>query len=68
MALSKDTYKDVEPTINKDEVLRTGDRIIHKDFGEGIIISTDGTTVQILFHRDSSLRKFMASHTSIKKI
>lgn len=63
--------KEVKETTSNDKndyVLRAGDRIIHKDFGEGIVVSCDGTIVQILFHRDSSLRKFMANHTSITKI
>jgi DNA helicase II / ATP-dependent DNA helicase PcrA len=60
--------KEPEIKVSQSGALRTGDRIIHKDFGEGIVISIDGTIVQILFHRDASLRKFLANYTSIKKI
>jgi len=48
--------------------IKTGDRVIHKDFGEGIVIASDKFIVQILFNRDSSLRKFLANHSSIRKM
>jgi len=62
-----DSYKKDAQEKN-DSPIKAGDRIIHKDFGEGIVISSDGSIVQILFNRDSSLRKFLANHTAIRKL
>ncbi len=47
--------------------IKVGDRVYHSNFGEGIVITIDDMTIQILFDKDHSLRKILKNHPSITK-
>ena len=48
--------------------IKVGDRVRHNNFGDGLVISTDDMTVQILFEKDNSLRRIMKGHQGLIKI
>lgn len=45
-----------------------GDKVIHDVFGEGVIISIDGSVVTIAFAHPYGIKKLLKGHKSIKKI
>ena len=45
-----------------------GDKIIHDVFGEGVIISIDGSVVSIAFSHPYGVKKLLKGHKSIKKV
>lgn len=45
-----------------------GDKIIHDVFGEGVIISIDGSVVSIAFAHPYGVKKLLKGHKSIKKV
>ncbi len=48
-------------------IYRNGDAVIHKIYGEGIVIGSDGTVLQIAFAHPYGIKKILASHPSIRK-
>ena len=50
-----------------DTIYRNGDTVIHKIYGEGIVIGSDGTVLQIAFAHPFGIKKILASHPSIRK-
>ena len=46
---------------------RNGDRVIHKIYGEGIVIANDSGVLQIAFSHPHGVKKILASHPSIRK-
>ena len=48
-------------------IYRNGDAVIHKIYGEGIVIGNDGTILQIAFAHPYGIKKILASHPSIRK-
>ena len=46
----------------------TGDHVMHDEYGEGVVISTDGSIVTIAFPHPYGIKKMMAKHKSITKI
>ena len=65
------------PIIKKEEkkiesnapyVLKTGDKINHKIFGDGIIVSREGDTITVAFEQKIGIKKLNANHPSIRKI
>lgn len=54
--------------INQYTEYRDGEKIIHDDFGEGIIISVDKSILTIAFSLPYGIKKIMKGHKSIKKI
>lgn len=54
--------------INQYAEYRDGEKIIHDDFGEGIIISVDKSILTIAFSLPYGIKKIMKGHKSIKKI
>ena len=51
----------------KDTMYRNGDRVIHKIYGEGIVIANDAGVLQIAFSHPHGVKKILASHPSIRK-
>ena len=51
----------------KDDMYRKGDIIIHKIYGEGVILSNDNGVVSIAFPHPVGIKKILASHPSIRK-
>ena len=45
-----------------------GDNIVHDVFGEGVIISIDGSVVSIAFPHPYGVKKLLKGHKSIKKV
>ncbi len=51
----------------KDQIYRNGDTVVHKIYGEGIVIGNDGGVLQIAFAHPYGVKKILASHPSIRK-
>ena len=51
----------------KDQVYRNGDAVIHKIYGEGVVIGSSGGVLQIAFAHPHGVKKILASHPSIRK-
>ena len=52
---------------NNDGNYKVGDFIIHKVYGEGIVVSIDGTIGKICFTARSEIKTFDLTHPSIRK-
>ena len=58
-----------EDKFRKDDVsYETGDHVKHDEFGEGVVISVDGSLITIAFPHPYGIKKMMAKHKSITKI
>ncbi|MBQ1287191.1 MAG: UvrD-helicase domain-containing protein, partial [Erysipelotrichaceae bacterium] len=51
----------------KDSIYRNGDSVIHKIYGEGVVIDNDGGVLQIAFAHPYGIKKILAGHPSIRK-
>lgn len=51
----------------KDDIYRNGDSVVHKVFGEGVVISSDGNILTIAFSHPHGVKKIVAGHPSIRK-
>ncbi|MBQ9425617.1 MAG: UvrD-helicase domain-containing protein [Erysipelotrichaceae bacterium] len=51
----------------KDEMYRNGDTVIHKIYGEGVVIGIDSGVLQIAFAFPHGVKKILAGHPSIRK-
>ena len=51
----------------KDSIYRNGDSVIHKSYGEGVVIGNDGGVLQIAFSHPYGIKKILAGHPSIRK-
>lgn len=51
----------------KDDIYRNGDSVIHKIYGEGIVIGNDNGVLQIAFSHPYGVKKILATHPSIRK-
>ena len=51
----------------KDNIYRNGDIVIHKIYGEGVVIGIDSGVLQIAFAHPHGIKKMLASHPSIRK-
>ena len=60
-------YENENP-INENEEYTPGERINHDKFGEGVIISIDGSILTIAFAHPHGIKKLLKGHKSIKKI
>lgn len=52
---------------SEDKNYRIGDFVIHKVYGEGIVVSLDGTTGKICFTKQGQIKTFDMTHPSIRK-
>lgn len=50
-----------------DTTYRNGDTVIHKIYGEGIVIANERGVLQIAFSHPHGVKKILASHPSIRK-
>ena len=50
-----------------DSVYRAGDAVIHKIYGEGIVVGNSNGILQIAFSHPHGVKKIMAGHPSIRK-
>jgi len=53
---------------NKDVEYNKGDRVVHEDYGEGIIIAVDKRILTIAFPLPIGIKKFIKGHKSIVKV
>ena len=53
---------------NEDVSYNVGDHVKHDEFGEGVVISVDGSLITIAFPHPYGIKKMMAKHKSITKI
>ena len=51
----------------KDSIYRNGDSVIHKIYGEGVVIGNDGGVLQIAFAHPYGIKKILAGRPSIRK-
>ena len=54
--------------INSNEEYNTGDKVVHNEFGEGIVVSVDTSILTIAFPHPYGIKKIIKGHKSIKKI
>ena len=63
----EDIVRDRRQEKPKDDLYRNGDTVIHKIYGEGIVIGSDSGVLQIAFSHPYGVKKILASHPSIRK-
>ncbi len=54
--------------INKYEEYNVGGKILHSEFGEGVIITVDKSILTIAFPHPYGIKKIMKGHNSLKKL
>ena len=59
--------KDQKKEKPKDSIYRNGDAVIHKIYGEGVVIGNNGGVLQIAFAHPYGVKKILAGHPSIRK-
>lgn len=60
-----DEKEETEATDNQQ--LKIGDQVVHKNFGDGIVIATDPMFVQVIFLSDKKSRKLLTGHPALRK-
>ena len=53
---------------SEDVFYQTGDHVRHDEFGEGVVISVDGSLMTIAFPHPYGIKKMMTKHKSITKV
>lgn len=59
--------KDQKKEKPKDSIYRNGDAVIHKIYGEGVVIGNNSGVLQIAFAHPYGVKKILAGHPSIRK-
>ena len=62
----KKIFKD--RNINKYEEYNVGGKVLHSEFGEGVIITVDKSILTIAFPHPYGIKKIMKGHNSLKKL
>ena len=65
--LGATSYRENSPSL-KAPKLKKGDKVTHDSFGQGIVISIEGSIATIAFAHPHGIKKLLASHPSIKKL
>lgn len=60
--------KNNNSNINTDEEYSIGEKLIHNEFGEGVIIGVDKSILTIAFPHPYGIKKIMKGHNSVKKV
>lgn len=55
-------------SINTSEEYTPGEKVVHSEFGEGVIISVDKSILTIAFPHPHGIKMIMKGHSSIKKV
>ena len=63
-----DKKVNVSNIVSDDVDYGPGDKVMHDVFGEGVVISIDGSVVSIAFAHPHGVKKLLKGHKSIKKI
>ena len=64
---TKVEVKKVEEEAPK-QFIKTGDKINHKAFGDGIVVASDGNSITVAFKQEVGIKKLKADHPSIRKL
>ena len=67
LIFDQDVLPERNKTKPKDNIYRNGDIVIHKIYGEGVVIGIDSGVLQIAFAHPHGIKKMLASHPSIRK-
>ena len=54
--------------INDNIDYRTGERIIHDSFGEGVIVSVDKSILTVAFPHPYGIKKLLKGHRTFRKL
>ncbi len=65
---SKMTTSFSSSTIDESIEYKAGEKVIHTDFGEGVIITVEKTILTIAFPHPYGIKKIMKGHKSIRKV
>jgi len=72
--ISSTGYSIFDTSIKKDRVeaypqdaIKVGDKVVHKIFGEGVVVANDGSIMTIAFDYPTGIKKIAAGHPSISK-
>ena len=58
-----------EDKFRKEDIsYQMGDHVKHDEFGEGVVVSVDGSLITIAFPHPYGIKKMMAKHKSITKV
>ena len=60
--------KNFVSSVSDDVDYGPGDKVMHDVFGEGVVISIDGSVVSIAFAHPHGVKKLLKGHKSIKKV
>ncbi len=60
----RNTYKTL---LHNDENFRVGDKVNHRAFGAGIIVSINGGIASIAFNKNIGIKQVMTNHSSLSK-
>jgi len=68
--VKKEIKPEVKLEVKKEatNLFKTGDKINHKVFGNGIIVSVDGDNIKVAFSAEFGIKTLRANHPSIRKI
>ncbi len=66
--IKSNTFQKIQKAIDETVDYQAGDKIMHDVFGEGVIISIEGSVVTIAFSHPHGIKKLLKGHKSIKKI
>ena len=53
---------------SSDNEYKTGDKVSHKVFGDGMVVSTTGSTITVAFKMPYGVKTLFANHPAIRKI
>ena len=67
-SLGKPVEVKKEETKSSPNMFKAGDKINHKAFGNGIVVSTDGDNIKVAFSAEFGIKTLRANHPSIRKI
>ncbi len=72
MLEKKDTgfKKTVTKKVNnyKENDIRTGDKVQHKSFGKGVVVSVDGDFCKVAFGAEFGVKQLLKNHKALKKL
>lgn len=66
--VKSNTFQKIQKAVDETVDYQAGDKIMHDVFGEGVIISIEGSVVTIAFAHPHGIKKLLKGHKSIKKI
>lgn len=67
-------YKGIHTTLNKEDNIdstieyKIGDKIIHEEFGEGIVVGVEKQIITVAFSYPAEIKKIIKGHKSIRKV